>query len=108
MTRGQGVSHLTGLVAELVRAANTFDGLGDFEKRRLLDRAYRSIEEGRREIGVHPSQTEYDAAIDFLTISRSPESFSLEEQRAALLDAAEMLRTMKILLDAKAEVERGE
>lgn len=99
---------LTDLISELIRAANTFDRLGDFEKRRLLDRAYRAVEDGRREIGVHPSQTEYDAAIDFLTMSRSPESFSLDEQIEAFLDAADMLKTIKILLDAKAEVLRGE
>lgn len=99
---------LTDLISELIRAANTFDRLGDFEKRRLLDRAYRAVEDGRREIGVHPSQTEYDAAIDFLTMSRSPESFSLDEQKEAFLDAADMLKTIKILLDAKAEVLRGE
>lgn len=98
------MSALPAFVAELVRAANDFDNLGDFEKRRLLDRAYRTIEEGRNQIGIHHSQTEYDAAIDFLTMSRAPEQFSLAEQKSALLDAADMIRTIKIILDAKAEL----
>jgi hypothetical protein len=100
---------LPSFISELVRAANEFGRIGDFEKRRLLDRAYRTVEEMRAEI--KPSErrgSDYDSAIDFLTMSRSLESFTTDEIKEALLDAADMLRTLKIVLDAKEEVLRGE
>lgn len=93
------------IVSELVRAANEYDRLGDFEKRRLLDRAYRTVQEARGEIGVAPELADTDAAIDFLTISRAPDRFTDEDIREAILDAADMIKNLKIILDAKKEVE---
>lgn len=98
------MAKITAFVMELVRAANEFERLGDFEKRRLLDRAYRIIEEGRSQIGMARDRTDSDAAIDLLTMSRAPDSFTQDEIKEALLDAADMLRTIKIVLDAKEDV----
>lgn len=102
-----GRNSMTSFVMELVRAANEIERLGDFEKRRLLDRSYRTIEEGRREISSRRGM-DYDEALDFLTMSRSLDQFSDDEVREALLSAADMLRNLKIILDAKDEVLRGE
>lgn len=98
------MSSITDFVVELVRAANEIDRLGDFERRRLLDRAYRTIQDARNEVGMEQDGTDYDAAIDFLTMSRAPEKFSIEEFKEAFLEAADMIRTLKIILDAKDEV----
>ena len=100
------VAKITDFIMELVRAANEFERLGDFEKRRLLDRAYRMIQEGRNQIGMERDRSDSDAAIDFLTMSRSLDKFTPDEIKEALLDAADMLRTIKIVLDAKDEVLR--
>jgi hypothetical protein len=96
---------LSTLASQLIRVANTFASPADFPVRRLLDRAYRAIEAGRKEVGMAPSMADYDVAIDFLTMSRSPEKFAPDEIKETLLDAADLIRTLKIILDAKNEIE---
>jgi hypothetical protein len=81
--------------------------IGDSEKCRLFDRTWRTIREGREATGIQPSRTKTDRAMDFLTMSRSVELYSDDEIKGALLEAAEMIRVLKIMLDAKDEVTRG-
>lgn len=47
---------------------------------------------------------ERDPAVDFLTMSRSIPRFSDDEIKAALLEAAGMLRALRIIIDAKIDV----
>jgi hypothetical protein len=101
------LSSTTNFIAELVRAANMLEKIGESEKRRLLDRAWRTIREGREQTGLKPSRTKADHAMDFLSMSRSLELYSDDEIKGALLEAADMVRTLKIMLDAKDEVSGG-
>ncbi|CAN7526750.1 hypothetical protein LJR030_005389 [Rhizobium sp. LjRoot30] len=89
--------------AELIRAANEVEKLGDFELRRLLDRAVTTIREMRDEVGIPPSHNKADAVIDLQTVSGMVNigRRSNDDVKAALLDAASMIKTLKIILDAE-------
>lgn len=102
------MSTTTDFIFELVRAANEIANLDSYQRRRLLDRAVATIREGREEVGIPSSKTAADAVIDFQTMSASIDRRSDNEVKSALLDAADMIRTLNILLDAKNEVLRGE
>ena len=97
------MSNVTDFVAELLRAANRVDRLGDLEKRRLLERAVTTIRDMRDEVGIRQSRTTADAVIDLQTTAAAiyRGSRSNDEVKAALLHAAEMIRALKIILDAK-------
>lgn len=96
-------------IAELVRAANAVDQIRDFEVRRLLDRAVTTIRDMRETIGIPPSQTGADALIYLQTVSAQIDVGSVGDEaiRAALLDAAGMIRDLHIVLDTKTEIQIG-
>ncbi|MBN9034138.1 MAG: hypothetical protein J0I23_30625 [Rhizobiales bacterium] len=98
------------LISELVRAANEVEKLGDFEVRRLLERAVVTIREMRSQAGIRPSRTNSDAVIDFQTVSGLVNigRRSNDDVKAALLKSATMIRALKIMLDAKDETSKGE
>jgi hypothetical protein len=98
------MTDITDFIAELIRAANRVERIGEFEKTRLLEQAYITIRDGRYKVGMRPSKRKADASLDLLTMSRAIPRHTDAEVRAALLDAAEMIRTLKIVLDAKDEV----
>lgn len=98
----------TDFIFELLRAANEIGKLDSYQRRRLLDRAVSTVREGRDQVGISPSNTAVDAVIDLQTMAASIDRQSDEDVKAALLDAADMIRTLKIVLDAKAEVSRVE
>lgn len=91
----------TAFVAELVRAANHVEHLTDFEKRRLLERGVVKIREMRDQVGIPESKTAADAVIDLQTTAGGIERRSADEVKAALLDAADMIRILRIILDGK-------
>lgn len=95
------MSLTTAFVAELVRAANHVERLTDFEKRRLLERAVVTIRDMREQVGIPESKTAADAVIDLQTVAGGIERRSADEVKAAILDAAEMIRVLKIILDGK-------
>lgn len=97
-------------ISDLIRAANDVDKLGDFEVRRLLDRAVVTIREMRNQAGIQPSRTNPDAVIDFQTVSGLVNigRRSNDDVKAALLKSAAMIRALKIMLDAKDEILKGE
>lgn len=103
------MSATTDFIAELFRAAND-ERLKAVEKKRLLERAVVTIRDMREQVGIEPSKSKADAVIDLQTVAGSIPlgKASSEEVKTALLDAAEMIRTLKIVLDAKGEVLRGE
>ncbi len=91
-------------VSELVRAANQVKRLTAHEKRRLLERAVVTIREMRDQAGIPSSDTEADAVIDLQTTAAGIERRTDEQIKAALLDAADMIRTLHILLDTGTDV----
>ncbi len=101
------MSTTTDFIFELVRAANDIGNLTPFEKRRLLERAVKTIREGRDQVGTAPSKTEPDKVVDLETIAASIASAPDVLFGHAMLEAADMIRTLK-KLDAKEKVARGE
>jgi hypothetical protein len=93
------LSATTDFIAELVRAANEVGKLATLEKGRLLQRSIVIIRDGRNEAGIPPA----DGVIDLQTVAASIDRRSDNEVKTALLDAADMIRTLKIVLEAKTE-----
>jgi hypothetical protein len=98
----------TNLIAELVRAANEVGKLRDFEKQRLIERGVRTVREMRSDTGVRPSRSTRDALVTIEIANIRSEIHSDEGAKAAMLDLADMIRTLKIVLDAKHEVLTGD
>jgi hypothetical protein len=98
----------TDFIAELVRAANEVGKLAPLEKGRLLQRSIVIIRDSREQVGIRSSRTAADAVIDLQTVAASIDRRSDDQVKTALLDAADMIRTLKILLDAKDEVLKRE
>ncbi len=95
------MSLVTSFVAELIWAANQAPNLTPLGKRRLLKRAIVIIREMRDQAGIPSSNSPADA----LTAPRETETAvdSLDGERigAALLEAAYMIRTLRIVRDGK-------
>jgi hypothetical protein len=94
---------VSAVIAELIKDANQIEKLGDFEKRRMLERAVTTIRDMWEEIGVPPTKTMRDEVIDLKTTAALIErgNVSNEHVKNTMLEAAEMLRTLKIVLDGK-------
>ncbi|WP_105432436.1 MULTISPECIES: hypothetical protein [Neorhizobium] len=101
------MSSTTDFIAELIRAANEVEKLHGEEARRLLNRAITVIRDMRETIGIPGSRTAADVVIDLQTTAvalglgnRSP-----EQVKAALLDAAGIIRDLHIVLDTGTEIQ---
>ncbi|NTD85517.1 hypothetical protein [Agrobacterium tumefaciens] len=99
------MSSVSRFVSELVRDANRIEKVGAYEKRRMLERAVTTIRDMREQIGVRPSRTVRDTVSDLQTIAASVERQPHADVMRAFLEAAETIRTLKILLDC---IPRGE
>jgi hypothetical protein len=98
---------LPSVLNELVRAANRVPLLGDPEKQRLLDLAAYTLKEGRRRVAFSEPENDWDLdepTFRWRVMSIAVHEHSDDEVQAALLEAAELIRELKIILDAKAEV----
>ncbi|MGV1760556.1 hypothetical protein ACQZ6F_27265 [Rhizobium sp. A22-96] len=97
-------------ITELVRAANEIGRITDFEEQRLLDRAVTTIRDMREAIGIPASGMGTDAAIDLQTVSALVKAGVAQDDtvRAALLDAAGMIRDLHIVLDTNTEIQLGQ
>lgn len=93
------MSLTTAFISELVWSANQVEHLTAFEKRRLLERAVVTIREMREQVGIAASKTEPDPVIDLQTTAAGIERHTGDNVRSALLDAANMIRTLRIMLD---------
>lgn len=102
------MSSTTEFISELIRAANEVDKLALLEKGRLLQRSIVIIRDGRDQVSIAPSTSAADAVIDLQTVAASIDRRSDDEVKAALLDAADVIRTLKIVLGGKDEVMKGE
>jgi hypothetical protein len=94
----------TDFIAELFRAANEIDKLGTLEKGRLLQRAIVTIRDMRDVVGIPTRGTEADALIEIAAVAASIDLRPNQEARVALLDAAGMIRDLRIVMDSKIEV----
>lgn len=93
------MSLTTAFISELVWAANQVEHLTNFEKRRLLERAVVTICEMREQVGIPPSNTGPDPVIDLQTTATGIERHTGDDVRSALLNAANIIRTLRIMLD---------
>jgi len=95
------MSLTTAFVSELVWAANQVDHLTTFEKRRLLQRAVITIHETREQASIPDSSTEKDQVSGLQALAEAVEAQTGDQIRTALLDAANMIRTLRIRLEAE-------
>jgi hypothetical protein len=103
------LSSTTDFISELIRAANGLSTLGIDERRRLIDRAVRMVREMRVETGIRPGRRGNDPLRDIEIAALMAEAAgNRDDVKGVLLDLADMIRTLKIVLDAKDEVIRGE
>lgn len=98
------MSVTTDFIAELFRAANEVGKLRTDERRRLIDRAVRMVREMRVETGIRPSRGKQDALRDIeIAALMADASGNGDDFKGVLLDLADMIRVLKIVLDGKYE-----
>ncbi|WP_018329947.1 hypothetical protein [Rhizobium giardinii] len=96
------MSQTTDFITNLYRAANEIGKLSIDERRRLVDRAVRTAGEMRIETGVRPGRGNNDALREIEIAALMAEARGSEDDvKAVLLDLAEMIRTLRIVLDGK-------
>ncbi|KQT01799.1 hypothetical protein [Rhizobium sp. Leaf386] len=98
----------TDFIAELVRAANSLGQISLFERRRLLGRAIHTIRDMRDIIGIPSSGTDADALLDLAEICSSIHRRTDAEAQKALLEAAGMIRDLRVIVDSKVSIMIGE
>lgn len=89
---------LSEFIAELIRAANKAGDLSEAERVRLLGRAYVTILEARDEIGDEAERYR-QSGTNLISATGHVGRLSEPDVKALLLDAAEMITTIKIGLD---------
>ncbi len=98
------MSTITDFIAELFPAANEVGKLSTTERRRLIDRAVRMVREMRVETGIRPSRGKQDVLQDIEIAALMTEAGENgDDVKRILLDLAEMIRVLKIVLDARRE-----
>lgn len=108
-TLDQPMSNTTAFVSELIRAANEVEKLGDFEQRRMLERAAVMIREMRQIAGIPNSHTIADGLIDLqaAAIALGRGQRTPNEIKADMLAAAGMIRDLHIVLDTETKIQIG-
>lgn len=91
-------------VAELVRAANEVERLRANEVRNLIFRAIATVRELREEVGIPGSGTPKDAVVALHAIAVGAEEHAVADWATALLEAADMIRTLRIVVDTGVEI----
>lgn len=104
MTTTAETSSVPGFVAELVRAANEVDRLTAGEIEGLLLRAITTVRDLREQAGVPGSGTEHDAIVRLEPVATSLGTHTREKITAAVLEAADMVRTLWIVVDSRTVV----
>jgi hypothetical protein len=93
------MKYLPDFIAELIRAANTVHKLTSRQRRRMLGRAYVEILEQYVKSNGETPPGGLDPAAEFLRATGHVEDLSDDEVKELLLDAAEMIRTLRIAQD---------
>lgn len=94
-------------VTELIRAANEADRLTKPERAMLLLRAANTIRDYRDEIALNgaPANSQPgDIEHELREVARLIPMFTADEVSQQLLGAADVIKTLRILLDAKVEI----
>ena len=102
------MSSTTDFITELYRTANEVGKLTAFEKRRLIERAARTVKQMRVQIALSslPRRDGQDVLVDIATVGAEIASAPNQIVSHPLLEAADLIRTLKIVLDAKDAVIR--
>jgi hypothetical protein len=93
------MSLTTDFISELIRAANESDRLTHYEMSRLFDRAIDTIRDMREQTSAKETHRARDVLINLRISSARARDLSAEEVRDALVDAADVIRALKILLE---------
>lgn len=104
------MSSVNDFIAELVRAANEVHRSNRFETMRMLDRAIIRIWELREAAGIPLSRLGTDSVVDLQTVASLIEAGQASEAsiKAALREAAAMLRDLHIVIDTHTEIQFGD
>ncbi|WP_246726389.1 MULTISPECIES: hypothetical protein [Rhizobium] len=103
------MSYTADFISELTRAANEVDKLSTDEYRRLVERAVRMVGEMRLETGTRPSRGNYVAMGDLEIAALMTEAAANnDEVEGVLLNLAGMIRALKIMVDGKIDVRKGD
>lgn len=95
-------------ISELIRAANETEKLTKPERARLLQRAAATLRDYRYEINYSDTPANdsgpNDAAHQWSEMARLIEMFSADEVSKELLNAVELIKVARVLMDAKLEI----
>jgi len=94
------LNSITKFVSELVRAANEPEKLTPSEFARLLDRAVVTTVDLRERAGIPSSGTSRDALVELSAIAYAADEQSNHQRSGALLKAADMIRTLHIVIES--------
>ena len=95
------MSSIPAFISELIRAANEVEKLTPREMSRLLDRSVDTIRDMREQIDQVGSRRARDVLIDLQVASSRARDLSPEDARDTLLDAAEIIRALRIMQDGE-------
>lgn len=93
------MSSIHAFICELIRAANEVEKLTPREMSRLLDRSVDTIRDLRGQTEIAGSRRARDVLIDLQIASSRARDLSPEAARDTLLDAAEIIRALRIMLE---------
>lgn len=102
------MSDTTDFISRLSRSANQIEQIGSDERKQFINRAIALVRHFRKQVIIQPRRTAPDALIDVMSIAASIDRRANGEVQAAFLDAADMIRTLKIVLDAEEKVLRSD
>ncbi len=88
----------TAFVSELIRAANEVEKLTPSEVSRLLDRSVDTIRDMREQAGVAGNMRTNDVVINLGIASARVKDLSIEDIKDTLIDAADVIRALRIIL----------
>ncbi|RWX19245.1 DNA-binding protein [Rhizobium leguminosarum] len=94
------MSLTSSFVAELIRAANEIERLTISEVSQLLQRSVVTVRDLREQVGIPGSGTQEDVIIRIVDVARTCEHRSNGERSQALLEAADLMRTLGIVIDS--------
>ncbi|TBA20974.1 hypothetical protein ELH66_08175 [Rhizobium ruizarguesonis] len=100
MTISAETSSVPRFVAELVRAANEVERLTTGEIESLLLLATTTIRDLREQAGIPGSGTEHDGVSRVALVAKDVAIRSREEISASFREAADMVRTLWIVIDS--------
>lgn len=97
-------SSIPSFVAELAKAANEIERVTPSEVWKLLFRAITTMSDLREQVGIPGSETGHDAIVSLNAVANDIERQSSEWMSAALLEAADLVRALWVVLDSGVEI----